>query len=227
MLDKKIMSDLISIVLHGGADFAEVFAEFSQNSSIQYADRKIENTSQRIISGVGIRAFVGTKTYFASTTDMTPSGLKECATRVAQAVGSPVDRIPTFCLTERINPNIHPIEILPTDVPAAERAALLRAGCTKAYDADEKIIQVSGSLASMDKSFVVANSEGLYTSDRQVRTRMAISAIASNGTENQVGACSPGRSMGMELFQKVISPEQIGEVRPSSTSALSPAPPAR
>ena len=210
MLDKKLMSDLIAIVMHGGADFAEVFAEYSHNSAISYADRKIENTSNRIISGVGIRAFVGTKTYFASTVDLTPSGLRECARRVAQAVGSPVDRIPDFCLHERINPNIHPIEILPTDVPAAERAALLRAGCAKAYEAGEQIIQVSGSLMSMEKNFVVANSEGLYTSDRQVRTRMAVSAIASNGTENQVGACSPGRSMGLEFFDKIMTPEQIG-----------------
>ena len=209
MLDKKIMSQLISIVLHGGADFAEVYGEYSRNSNIQYADKRIENTSDRIISGVGIRGFVGTRTYFASTTDLTPSGLTECAKRVAQAVGSPVERIPDFCLTERINPNIHPISLLPTDVPAAERAALLRCGCVKAAQADDQIIQVTGNLLTMEKSFVVANSEGLYTSDRQVRTRMAISAVASNGTENQVGSCSPGRSMGMEFFQ-THRPEDIG-----------------
>ena len=209
MLDKKTMSDLISIVLHGGADFAEVYAEYSTNSTIQYANRKIENSSIRVISGVGIRAFVGTKTYFACTTDLTESGLRECANRVAQAVGNPVERIADFTLIERINPNIHPIREAPTDVPTKVRAELLRSGCGKAYEADEKIIQVSGSLASMDKSFVVANSEGLYTSDRQIRTRMAISAIASNGTENQSGSCSPGRSMGMEVFE-LFDPNEIG-----------------
>ena len=209
MLDKKTMSDLISIVLHGGADFAEVYAEYSTNSTIQYANRKIENSSIRVISGVGIRAFVGTKTYFACTTDLTESGLRECANRVAQAVGNPVERIADFTLIERINPNIHPIREVPIDVPTKVRAELLRSGCGKAYEADEKIIQVSGSLASMDKSFVVANSEGLYTSDRQIRTRMAISAIASNGTENQSGSCSPGRSMGMEVFE-LFDPNEIG-----------------
>ena len=209
MLDKKTMSDLISIVLHGGADFAEVYAEYSTNSTIQYANRKIENSSIRVISGVGIRAFVGTKTYFACTTDLTESGLRECANRVAQAVGNPVERIADFTLIERINPNIHPIREVPIDVPTKVRAELLRSGCGKAYDADEKIIQGSRSLASMDKSFVVANSEGLYTSDRQIRTRMAISAIASNGTENQSGSCSPGRSMGMEVFE-LFDPNEIG-----------------
>ena len=210
MLDKKTMSELIAIVLHGGADFVEVYSEHSKNDVISYSNRKIETVSDTVVSGVGIRAFVGTKTYFACTTDLTPSGLRECAQRVAQAVGSPVDRIPDFYLTERINSNIHPIKTLPADVPALVRSELLRSACSKAYEYDEKIIQVSGNLVCNDKQFIVANSEGLYTGDRQVRTRIAVSSVASNGTENQVGSASPGRSMGWELFDR-ISPESVGQ----------------
>lgn len=209
MLDQKTMSELISIVLHGGADFVEVFAEHSKNNRIGYSNRRIETVSDRVISGVSIRGFVGTRTYFASTTDLSPSGLRACAQRVAQAVGSPVDRISDFALVERINPNIHPITSVPSTVPAKVRADLLRSACAKAYDASEQIIQVSGMLLAMEKSFTVANSEGLYTSDRQIRTRMSVSAVASNGTENQEGSSSPGRSMGLELFDQ-ISPESIG-----------------
>ena len=210
MIDKKTMSDLIAIVLHGGADFVEVYAEHSHNSRIGYADKKIETLSDTIVSGVGIRAFLGTKTYFACTTDLSDSGLRECARRVAQAVGSPVDRISDFSLQERINHNWSPIRILPSDVPAKVKADLLRSGCLKAYEADEKIIQVSGDLIGYDKFFTVANSEGLYTSDRQVRTRISIGAIASNGTENQSGGSNPGRSMGLEFFD-MISPKSVGE----------------
>lgn len=209
MIDKKTLSDLIAIVLHGGADFVEVFAERTNNSRMEYADRKIETLSDTQVCGVSIRGFVGTKTYFACTTDLTDSGLRQCAQRVAQAIGSVVDRIPTFTLVESIHPNLHPVRVLPGDVSAKVRAELLRSGCTKAYDTDEKILQVQGSLIGYDKSFVVANSEGLYTTDRQVRTRMAITAVASNGTENQVGACSPGRMMGLELYD-TITPESIG-----------------
>lgn len=209
MLNKNTMTELIAIVLHGGADFVEIYSEYSKNDVITYSNRKIETVSDSVTSGVGIRAFVGTNTFFASTTDITPSGLRECATRVAQAVGGTVAQIPSFSLVERIPTNIHPIRTLPADVHASARAELLRGGCTKAYEYNEKIIQVSGNLVSSDKQFVVANSEGLYTGDRQVRTRIAISAIASNGTENQVGSSSPGRSMGLELFD-LISPESVG-----------------
>jgi len=209
MLDKKTMSDLIAIVLHGGADFVEVFAEYSKNYTMEYVNRKIDGISDRIISGVGIRGFVGTKTYYACTTDLSPSGLRNCAVRVADAIGNPTDTIKDFYLAEQINTNIHPIKVLPEDVPATIRADLLRSGCSAAYDKSNQIVQVSGNLINMDKSFTVANSEGLYTSDRQIRTRLTISAIASDGKENQSGSCGPGRSMGFELFD-MISPESVG-----------------
>lgn len=211
MLDKRTMSELIAIVLHGGADFAEVYAEYSKDNRISYADKKIETVSDKIISGVGIRGFLGTRTFFASTTDLTPSGLRQCARRVAQAVGNPVDRIQDFHLVERINTNIHPIQINPFDVCARVRSDLVRSAAEKSWEAGDEIIQVNGMLVSSDKSFTVANSEGLYTSDRQIRTRMMVTATASDGAQNQQGTASPGRQMGLELFQMPrFQPEKIG-----------------
>lgn len=210
MIDKKTMSDLIAIVMHGGADFVEVFAENTKKNNISYSNRKIENVLNLTISGVGIRGFLGTKTFFACTTDLTPNGLRECAMRVAQAIGKTVDKIADFTLVERINANIHPIKVLPTDVSASYRADIVKKACQTAYDYDSKIIQVAGGLSVTDKSFIVANSEGLYTGDRQVRTRVMVSAVASDGKENQTGSCSPGRQMGMELFDEIVTPESVG-----------------
>ena len=53
----------------------------------------------------------------------------------------------------------------------------------------------------------IANSDGLYTSDTRVYTRMSISAIASNGTENQTGTSNPGALQGFEIFDSRIDPE--------------------
>ncbi len=210
MTDKRLVSELISIVMHGGADFVEVFSEYTTNNNVAFSNKKIETVADSTTSGVGIRAFVGTKTFFASTNDTSRAGLIECANRVAQAVGSPVMTVADFCLKERINANIHPIKVLPSDIPAKERADLLKAACNAAYDVDSKIIQVSGGISSVDKQFIVANSEGLYTGDRQVRTRIAVSAIASNGMENQSGSASPGRSMGYEFFD-LVNPTDVGK----------------
>ena len=62
----------------------------------------------------------------------------------------------------------------------------------------------------MDRHIWIANTEGLFTSDRHIRTRMAISSVASEGNETQSGACSPGRGMGLEMFDTIITPREIG-----------------
>jgi len=54
----------------------------------------------------------------------------------------------------------------------------------------------------------IANSEGLFTGDTRVYTRFMVSAIASNGTENQTGSHSPGAMQGFEIFDQLIDPEQ-------------------
>lgn len=55
---------------------------------------------------------------------------------------------------------------------------------TKEYS--EEIVQVLESLGEVDHNILIANSKGLYTTDRRIRTRIAIQAVASDGTENQV-----------------------------------------
>ena len=56
---------------------------------------------------------------------------------------------------------------------------------------------------------MVANSEGLFVEDRHVRTRIAVNAVASDGVENQSGGCSPGRGMGLEMFE-IFNPREVG-----------------
>ena len=61
----------------------------------------------------------------------------------------------------------------------------------------------------MDHTVLVANTEGLYATDRHVRTRMAISAVASANGENQSGSDAPGAGMGLEFFD-TVNPKDIG-----------------
>ena len=72
-----------------------------------------------------------------------------------------------------------------------------------------EISQVSVSYADKDQKVLIANTEGLFTEDRRVRTRLAISSIASNETENQTGFEGPGACKGFELFE-TIDPEYYG-----------------
>ena len=208
MIAKSWAEDALACAVSSGADFAELFGELTYNNNVFMLDGKIERATDNILSGVGIRAFVGTKTVFASTTDITHEGLIKCARSVAAAVGE-LKGERHIILAERMFPNIHPVKVIPTSVEAKVRADLLREGCFAAKAYDDAISQVSGTLLGVDHTILVANTEGLYTIDRHVRTRMAVSAVASAAGENQSGSCSPGAGMGLEFFD-THRPEDIG-----------------
>ncbi len=210
MLNKHLLERVLLRTMASGADFAEIFAERSHSSAINYIDSKIESIYDNTISGVGIRAFLGVRTVYASTTDISEDGLMLCAASVAEAIGDSSVKS-NILLCERIFPNIHPVRIVPSAALTGFAAELLRAGCVAAAEYDKRIIQVQGSLTSKDRNILIANSEGLYTTDRSVRTRIVISAIASDGTENQSGSTSPGRLMGLEFFEEHI-PEELGRM---------------
>ena len=209
MISKSILNAVLAKALSTGADFAEVFAERTLSKNISMIDSKVSEITDSLLSGVGIRILKGTKSVYASTTDMSYSGLINCAAQVASAL-SGVPNGKSIHLTETLFGDIHPIRIVPSSVPNAQKIELLKEGYFSAKNYHPEISQVMGSFLDVDHNIMIANSDGLYTEDRQVRTRMSISAIASKDGENQTGACSPGRRMGLEMFDE-ISPKKIGE----------------
>ena len=209
MIERKLLEELLSLARSTGADFSEVYAERTLNNSVHLLDKRIDQIASNVVSGVGIRAFLGTRTAYASTSDISREGLLRCAASVAAAIGEGKQEI-AVCLTERIFPNIHPVRVVPSSVPCRETSDILKAACFAAQEYDEAIVQVTGTLASVDHTVLIANSEGLLTTDRHVRTRLAVAAVASDGHENQQGFYGPGRGMGLEMFD-FIDPVEVGK----------------
>ena len=83
IIERKLLERLLSVAMSTGADFAELYAENTQNNSVRLLDRKIDQIGSNTVSGAGIRAFLGTRTVYASTSDMSEAGLMACARAVA------------------------------------------------------------------------------------------------------------------------------------------------
>ncbi len=208
MINEKILSEALCVAMSGGADFAEIFAQRSRSNRIQYVAGKIDTISDNVISGVGIRAFDGTRTVMASTTDLTREGIVACARSVAEVM-SENKKIENIVLTQKNIPNAHNVRRYPADVLTREKTDLLRASCMAAKERDTLISQVEGTYMDVDRSILVANTEGLLATDRHVRTRLFINAVASKDGENQSGFFGPGRGCGFEFFESV-DPREVG-----------------
>jgi TldD protein len=216
MISKALAESVLACAMSGGADFVELYGEITRNNSVSMVDGKIDRVGDNLVSGVGIRAFLGTRTVFASTSDTSREGLMACARAVASAMGE-LRAVERVVLRERMFPNIHPAAIIPSSVEAKVRADILRAGCMAAKEYDPAISQVSGTLAGVDHSIWIANTEGLFTTDRHIRTRIAISSVASAAGVNQSGSAAPGAGMGLEFFDRV-DPRDVG--REASRQAM-------
>jgi TldD protein len=202
MISRDILQEVLSKALLTGGDFAEIFAEDTISNNINMVNGKIENAVSGRDFGIGIRIFKGLRSVYAYTNDKSREGLLETAYKAASALGEGREE-KEINLMERINANIHPIIYVPSSVGNAKKVNIVKQAYGAAKDYSSEIAQVAVYYSDVDQKVLIANSEGLLTEDRRIRTRLGINSIASNGIENQTGFEGPGRRMGFEMFEAV------------------------
>lgn len=209
MIQREVCERVLAVAASTGADYAEIYAENTKEHGISMISGRVDSIHDAVIAGVGIRVFKGLRSVAASTVDMTEEGLTACAKKVAEALGSGTAEIEIH-LTERLYGDIHPVRRVPSSVPNREKIDILKEAYGAAKEYDGRIRQVIGSLIDFDHQILVANSEGVYAKDRQIRSRITINAVAEQNGETQTGACSPGGRMGMEIFGTLIDLKEVG-----------------
>jgi len=208
MIPRDICLRVLQKAVSTGADYAEVFAENTVNHSIDMIANKVDAIKDTVIAGAAVRVYKGLRSVMATTVDTTEEGLLRCAEKAAEALGQGSAAM-DIVLRERLFGDIHPISIVPQSVSNREKIAVLKEGYFAAKDYADSIVQVDGTLLDVDHNILIANTEGVYAQDRQIRTRLSLSAVAEKDGETQTGGFNPGARMGMELFD-VIDPKEVG-----------------
>ncbi len=209
MLSRELVKEALRRALSTGADYAEVFAEHTLSKNINMISGKTDKIADAVISGVGIRIFQGTRCVSGSASSLDPEAVLGCASKVANALtGTAV--VQDILLRERLFGDVHPVKIVPGSVANAEKIDYVREACLAAKDYSEEISQVSGSFLEVDHQIFIANSEGLFARDRQIRSRILVHSIASRDGENQNGAVNHGARKGLELLGE-YDPRELGK----------------
>ena len=208
-----IKQDVCQRVLHRalatGADYAEIYAQNTVNHSINMIANRVETINDTVVAGAAVRVYKGLRSVMATTVDTSESGLLRCAEKAADALGEGTAQM-DIVLQEKAVVDIHPVAVAPGTVGNAEKIRILKEGYFAARNYSDSITQVTGSLMDVDHNILIANTDGIYTQDRQIRTRMAISVVAEKDGETQTGSFLPGRRAGLEMFQE-IDPKAVGE----------------
>lgn len=208
MLSKDILSSVLARCLITGGDFAEIFEEDTLDTSISILNGKVENSISGRTHGIGIRIFKGYKSVYAYTNNSTLSALLETAEKAALALGELKEDI-SIVLNRKEVINNNPIIYIPSSIDAEKKIKVMKAGYKAAKEYSDEISQVSVGYLDKEQNILIANTEGLLTEDRRVRTRFSISSVASANGENQTGFEGPGAHKGFELFNDV-DPEYYG-----------------
>ena len=200
MILKSVAEQVLFEALKTGGDFAELFCEDRRSGAMGLVDGHVESAATVRRHGAGIRVYNGLNSVYVHTNDTSLSGLVAAARKAADAVSGSA-AVGDIHLTQSIAGNLHPIKAMPMDVAGARKAKLLKDMDLAARAVSPEIAQVRANLIYWDSDVRIANSEGLFTGDRRVYTRMACVAVAEGNGESQSGSASPGAMMGFELFE--------------------------
>ena len=203
MISRENAKLVLQKCLETGGDFAEIFEEDVISNSISILKNKVENTLGGRTYGIGIRIFSGLKCVYAYTNNNSLNSLLDTATKAALSLGELKENKTVILNPSTKAHNIHNISIYPNTVLYDKKILVMRDAYNSAKSYSNEISDVSVSYVDKDQKILIANSEGLYTEDRRIRTRLGINAIASNGVENQTGFEGPGALKGFELFETV------------------------
>jgi TldD protein len=217
--------DVLDAALATGGDFAEIFWEDHRTNSLQMVGGRVEMINSGRIHGAGIRVFVGLNAIYAYTNDTDREGLLRCAQQAASAVRA--ERRGQLRAKGFVTPDMpapHVIRQYPSQTETKRKLDYLRAADAAARAVHAEIEQVRCTVADGEQDVIIANSEGLYVEDSRVRTRMVCMAVASDGTEKQIGHEAPGAMMGYELFAARVDAARVGREAAESARLMLHAP---
>jgi TldD protein len=152
----------------------------------------------------------GETTGFAHTADLTRDGLLRAAEAASGAARGGGGGVRTVALADTPRAQPDPSIVLPETVDKRSKVELLARADAAAREEGSAITSVAASYADNRRRILVANSDGLFADDDQVRTRMSVQCVATGDTGMQTGYEAPGRSMGFELFER-FPPETVGK----------------
>ena len=210
LIEEAVIEGVLGTALRSGGDFAEVFAEDRRGTGARLDDGRVEDLASGRERGAGIRVVAGETTGFAHTSDLSQAGLNAAAEAAAAAARRGGGGVRTVALAYVDVPAPTDVAVFPETVAKAEKVELLRRANEAARRGAGSIRQVSAIYGDSRRRILVANSQGVLATDDQVKTRFAVSCVASGDSGLQTGRESVGATIGFEMFDR-YSVEELAE----------------
>ena len=197
---------VLSSALSSSGDYADIFIEDTNISSMVLMDGKVSQAQQVCLYGAGIRAVKGTETGYAYTMDLSQEALMQAARFAGSmfqgARGKEQGAGDYFLPQQSSCPS--PLAPCPT------KAFLLQVE-EKARSLDTSIIKVKAYVSQRMQEVQFVASDGTAFHDFRPRTSLSVNIVMERGGKTQMGFASRMLQMDAEFFSDALIEEVVRE----------------
>jgi TldD protein len=210
LLDETTIGSLLTTALSRGGEFADIFIQETQSSSLVLEEGCIRRAGLGKMRGAGIRVIKNGCTGFGYSDDFDVDRLKDAAFVAAFAADDPGASTSARHLEPKHYPDVNPVAVAPDQVLIKDKIDLLTRADNAARKSDPRIIQVHASYGDSISRITVADSEGLLVSDRRVMCRLSVGVVAEEKGRRERGFYGGGGRTGFDHFE-TLTPETAAE----------------
>ncbi len=198
-IDPVLLQRVLAEALGRGGDFAEVYVEFRQSTSLLLEESLLKGSSESVSLGAGVRVIAGEQTGYAYTNELSLPKLLEAA-RTAAAIATGAGCSGGVELVARVLPSRYATEQPAAQAEITGKMNFLRVADQAARAADARVREVRGSWSDEQRQVLIANSEGQLVGDVQPLFTFGLSVVAEENGNRQSGSKNLGLRAGLEAF---------------------------
>jgi TldD protein len=207
-LPGELIQELLRVALGRGGDFGEVYGEYTLLTGFTLGEDRLRSVEHSVKQGVGIRVFDGARVGYAYVDGFDPRDLREAARAAASVARAATPGvIPAPLRVAEPRPPFTLRAPAPLVLDEERKIAMCRRANQAARDHDRRIHEVTVTLGDSCKSALIANSEGLLVQDRHFLIRLAVTALALEGSNRQQGFATAGGAVDADYFDSTLTPE--------------------
>ncbi|AHD01605.1 metalloprotease TldD [Leisingera methylohalidivorans] len=179
-----------------GAEDGEIFAERRKSEALSFDDGRLRSASYDASEGFGLRAVNGDVAGYAHSTDVSIGSLKRAAETAKLAVGSGGGTYSDApqATNAKLYTDADPISAMPFPV----KVETLREVDAYARDLDQRVVQVSASLAASLQEVEILRADGARVRDIRPMARFNVSVIVEKDGRRESGSAGGGGRLGLD-----------------------------
>ncbi len=204
-IDDVSLDRTLGSALAGAVDAADLFFEYATRDAVVLEEGIVKSGDRHLTQGVGVRVQAGERQGYAHSDEISTESLRVAAS-TARAISAGAGSVAAVAVRGPGAPRraLYPVGEAPTEVPIADKVALLQRIDAHARGRDPRVREVLASVVCQHRHVLLAASDGSFVADVQPLVRLSVQVIAEGANGRRESARQGGG--GRYELARVLAP---------------------